>query len=653
MFRKSKSIRSIIITSLVVPVVALSGMWVLGMRDSVSDALALRSAHTTRDQVGRPSALMAEAMQAERSRSQEFLATRRQDGSALRTQRATTDAAVAEFRRLSARYDAGGPGAEITRARIADMIDSLDTLARLRAQIDAGSLDRAVALTQYSTLIGAAFSVLTAASYFGDLQVERVMRTVLDISRAGELFSQEDALVTGAATEGTFGNGEYLQLIQIVGALRFQVPAAGSVLPEDVQSAYSDMLNSPAFTALRAAEDQIIRDGRARGPVPITLAVWKVTFDPAARLLRDFLSRGYDQAIAYARTAGDTVLVRFGVAGGTGLLTIVVSLYLSRRVGRSVVRRLSALRAAATDLAGRQLPDVVARLRAGEHIDVDEEAVSPPSGQDEIAEVGVALAEVRRRAIESAVGEAALRQGMSTVLVNIARRSQGLIGRQLEALGQIRAPEDGRPLVLAEQLAIRMRRDAEHLVIVAGSARGRGGLQPVPLAQILGSAADEVQDADRIEVPSIAEVSLPGRLAADLVHLLAELMENAIAFSPPDTPVRVTSQRVPHGLVVEIEDRGLGMSAATLEKTNSRLSRPRDFDPADSARLGLFVVAVLAAQRGIRVTLQPSTFGGITAVVVIPPDLVDEPGRTGRGWFGRPQSGPPQLEMAKATDGKR
>jgi signal transduction histidine kinase len=629
---KPKSIRSKIIVSLVVPLVALSALWGLDVHSSLADALALRSAYATRDQVGRPCDLMLQALQSERSRSQEFLAVTPRNVEPLSAQRAATDATVAEFRRLSARYDTKGTAAEITRARITDMIDSLDALAGLRSQIDAGSINRAAALTEYSRLIGQAFDVLSATAFFSDLAVERVMRIVVEIRQVGELWSQEDALLTGAATAGRFGNGDYLQLIKIVGALRFQIPAAASALPEKDQAAYFGMLDNPTFSAMRAREDQIIRDGRAGGAVPFVLEVWKAAFDPVAGQLYDFLSQGYDLATTHAREAGNRILLRFSVSGGLGLMAILWSLILAIRIGCSVVERLSVLRAAATDLAGRQLPRAIARLRAGEQVNVDDDPLRPPDGDDEIAEVGHALGEVRRSAIDSAVAEAALRYGMSKVFVNIARRNQTLIDRQLRALAQLPGSgtaAESHPAVQAEQLAIQMRRHAEHLVILAGSARSRGGLRPVPLSEIIGSAAGQVEGAERIETRTIADAEIPGRAAADLVHLLAALLENAISFSPPDTPVRVSAQRVPRGVAVEIEDRGLGMTQAAREEINRTIAEPPDFDPANSARLGLFVVAHLAAQRGIRAFLQPSEFGGITAVVLLPPELVDPPSGNG------------------------
>jgi signal transduction histidine kinase len=646
---KPKSIRSKIIMSLVVPLVALSALWGLGVQASLGDALELRSAYDTRDQVGRPCDLMLQAFQAERSRSQEFLAVTPRNIAPLRAQREATDAAVAEFRRLSSSYDAQGEAAEITRARINDVFTHLDALAQVRTQVDAGTINRTAALTAYSDLISLAFSVLTAAASFGDLAVDHVMRIVMEIRMAGELLSQEDALMTGAATAGRFGNGEYLQLIKIVGALRFQVPAAGASLPEKEQTTYLTMLSNPAFSALLATEDQIIRNGRAGGTVPITLEVWKSTFNPVAKQIFDFLAEGYNIAIAEARAAGNDILLRFSLAGGLGMVAILWSVLLSISIGRSVVDRLSMLRAAAIDLAGRQLPQVIAQLRAGKQITAEHDPLRLPAGDDEIAEVALALGEVRRSAIDSAVSEAALRYGMSKVFVNIARRNQTLLDRQLAALAQLRTSgtaEESHPASQAEQLAIQMRRHAEHLVILAGSARSRGGLRPVPLAKIISGAAGEVEDTERIEARAIIDAEIPGRAAADVVHLLAALMENAIAFSPPDTPVRVSAQRLPHGVVVEIEDRGLGMTQTALEETNRTFTQPPNFDPANSARLGLFVVAQLAAQRGIRVFLQPSNFGGITAVVMLPPELVDEAPRNGPGSTPQPE---PAAHRANAT----
>ena len=167
-----------------------------------------------------------------------------------------------------------------------------------------------------------------------------------------------------------------------------------------------------------------------------TLAEWKATFTPAVRQLYDFLADGYDKAAEFAKAARDRILFQFGLSGVLGLVAILASLLLSIRIGGSVVRRLSVLRTAANELAQRRLPEMVMRLRAGEQIDVEDNTLRLSLGDDEIADVGAALSEVQQSAVSSAAGEAALRYDMNRTLVNVARRNQTLIDRQLEALAQ-------------------------------------------------------------------------------------------------------------------------------------------------------------------------------------------------------------------------
>ena len=616
MRRRPRSIRSRIVLALLVPLVALTGLWVIEVKASFADATALRDTYNTRDNVSLPSDRMVAALQHERTLSVEFVATPGGDAGALLTQRAATDAAVAEFQALSTRYRGSGFSAQITRARIADMATSLDSLTLTRARVDARDGTLTAVLNGYSGIIGYAFSVSNAAAASSDPLVERVMRTMVAMRRAGELLFQEDALLTGAIAAGRFGSGDYLQLVQIVGALRFQIPTAGATLPAPDQARFKSMLSSPAFAALRTAEDQVIDQGRDGRPVTITRAVWKATSTPAIGQLSAFLADGYDHAVEFAKDARHRILVRFGVTGLLGLLAIVVSLVIAVHIGGSIVRRLSLLRTAATELARRRLPELVRRLRAGERIDVDGEALRLRLGDDEIAEVGAALTDVHRSAVESAAGEAAARYDLNTVLVNVARRNQALLDRQIEALGPVDGA-DPRPY----QLAVRMRRHAEHLVILSGSTRSRRGHGAESLDRILARVAGEMEHAGRIVIGPVTDAEVPGHAVADLGHLTGELLDNATTFSAPDTTVSLSARPGPDGTVVEIEDRGIGMSPAAVEETNRRLAQPREFDPADSARLGLFVVATLAAQHGIGVTLGPTGEGGVRAVLTLPAAL--------------------------------
>ncbi|GAA3924360.1 sensor histidine kinase [Actinoplanes auranticolor] len=623
MGRKPRSIRSKIVLVLLVPVAALTALWTVDVTASFADATALRDTNHTQDNVSLPCDKMVAALQAERSLSVDVLAVAGGDTAALRAQRAATDAAVTEFRDLSRHYRGSGISADITRARIADMLAARDALVLLRTQVDAGSITRAVAVSGYNGIISYAFSVSTAAAVSSDPLVERVMRTSVAMRRTGELLHQEDALLTGVTSAGRFDTGERRQLSEIVGALRFQIPVAGSTLPAPDQAAFKSMLSSPNFVALRTAEDRILSEDGPGGPVSTTRAEWKATFIPAVRQLYDFLANGYGKAAEFAAAERDRILMRFGVSGMLGLVAILASLFLSIRVGGSVVRRLSVLRTAANDLAQRRLPEMVRRVRAGEQIDADGNTLRLSLGDDEIADVGAALSEVQQSAIDSAAGEAALRYDMNKALVNIARRNQTLLDRQLEALARTPAVDAAgeRATTRVEQLAVQMRRHADHLVILAGSARSRRGFGPEPLARIITRAAGEVEHSQRIEFGPLTDAEVPEPAVTDIGHLLAELLENGTTFSPPGTPVRVSAQRVPDGVAIEIEDQGLGMSRTVLDETNRRLSQPQEFDPAKSARLGLFVVAFLAAQRGIRVVLRPSPHGGLTATVTIPPEL--------------------------------
>ena len=648
MGRKPRSIRSKIILVLLVPVAALIALWTLDVNASFADAAALRNTNHTKDNVSLPCDRMVAALQAERSLSVEILAVAGGDIAALRARRAATDAAVDEFRTLSQHYRGSGISADITRARIADMLSARDSLVRLRTQVDAGSIARTVAMRGYNGIISSVFSVSTAAAASSDPLVERVMRTSVAMRRTGELLHQEDALLTGVLTAGRFDAGEHRQLTEIVGALRFQIPVAGSTLPAPDQAAFKSMLSGPDFVALRSAEDRILR-GEGSGEVSTTRAEWKATLTPAVRQLYDFIANGYDKAAQFAEAERDRILRRFGVSGVLGLAAILASLFLSIHIGGSIVRRLSVLRTAANDLAHRRLPEMVLRLRAGEQIDVDANKLRLSLGDDEIADVGAALGEVQQSAIDSAAGEATMRSDMNRTLVNIARRNQALIDRQLRALAQMPAVDTTgeRATARAEQLAVQMRRHAEHLVILAGSARSRRGHGPEQLARIITRVAGEVEHSERIEIGPLVDSEVPEPAVTDIGHLLAELLENGTVFSPPDTPVRVSAQRVADGVIVEIEDQGLGMSQAALDETNRRLSQPQEFDPAKSARLGLFVVAFLAAHRGIRVVLRPSPHRGITATVTIPPELAVSRVAPAAGTATTPTGGTRRSNAAK------
>jgi hypothetical protein len=228
--------------------------------------------------------------------------------------------------------------------------------------------------------------------------------------------------------------------------------------------------------------------------------------------------------------------------------------------------------------------------------------------------------------VEAAVGQAQLRKGVSNVFRSLARRNQSLLQRQLKMLDEMERgthdPESLAQLFRLDQLTTRMRRQAEGLIILSGAAAGRGWRQPVPVVEVLRGAIGEIEDYVRVDMVTDSRDVVPGAAVADVTHLLAELIENAVLYSPPQTRVKVSASRVANGYVVEIEDRGLGIPAETLAVLNDRLAKPPEFDLADSDQLGLFVVSRLAARHGIKISLRGSAYGGTAAIVLMPHGLV-------------------------------
>ena len=273
-------------------------------------------------------------------------------------------------------------------------------------------------------------------------------------------------------------------------------------------------------------------------------------------------------------------------------------------------------------MADERLPRVVEQLRRGD--DVDVAAASPPpatSSIQEVSRIAESFGTVQGAAVSAAVDQARLRKGINQVFLNISMRNQSLLHRQLAMLDSMerRTSEPGAlaDLFRLDHLTTRMRRHAEGLIILSGSVPGRGWRDPVPVVDVLRAAVAEVEDYVRVDVASESDVLVAGNAVSDVTHLIAELIENATVFSPPNTRVVVSAERVGTGLVAEVEDRGLGLSPDELDDINARLASPAEFDLTHSEQLGLFVVS-LATRHDIKVSLRQSVYGGTTAVVLLP-----------------------------------
>ncbi|MFF5017414.1 nitrate- and nitrite sensing domain-containing protein [Streptomyces sp. NPDC001165] len=342
------------------------------------------------------------------------------------------------------------------------------------------------------------------------------------------------------------------------------------------------------------------------------------------------------------------------ISGALILIVLGISLVGAFVVARSMIRSLRRLQETATKVAQDRLPELVKQLSESDPQDVDTsvESVGVHS-RDEIGQVAAAFDDVHREAVRLAAEQALLRGNVNAMFTNLSRRSQGLIQRQLSLISELESreadPDQLSSLFKLDHLATRMRRNGENLLVLAGEEPGRRWTRPVPLVDVLRAAASEVEQYERIELAAVPTTEVAGRVVNDLVHLLAELLENATSFSSPQTKVKVTGHALPDGRVlIEIHDTGIGLSPEDLAAINERLASPPTVDVSVSRRMGLFVVGRLSQRHGIRIQLRPSDSGGTTALVMLPVDVA-QGGKKPAGKPGAPApTGGPAAAQAAA-----
>jgi hypothetical protein len=620
---RSWSIRAKIISLLLVPLITLVVMWGLATFVTLGPGLDLVRARANLAGIAGPADALRTELQAERTRSVAYLAATKRDSSALTAQRARTDTAMATFRDA---VGAAKDSTDLTGTRIADARLRLDDLSRLRSTVDRAEVDRLGALRQYTDVIGVVDLVYESVLVSPDPELAEQAHAVVSVARARELMAQEDALVSGGLAAGTLSATELGQIVQLIGAQRYLLGLVVPDLESDQRDAFTSLLAGAGLARLANLENAVISSAKAGAPPPVDANGWASAYRDAGSALQTFEAQAADTLVTRSSPAAAVIFTRIGIAGLLGLVTVIITIIATIRIGRSLIKRLAGLRQAALEMSIDRLPRVVRRLRSGEPVDVAHEAPPLPYGDDEIGQVGRAFNELQRTAVNSAVDEANLRHGLNEVFLNIARRSQTLLHRQLSILDKMERradnPTELEDLFRVDHLATRMRRHAEDLVILAGASPGRGWRNPVPLVDVVRGAVSEVEDYARVSVRPLPDLAIAGRAVADVIHLLAELIENATSFSPPHTKVNIGGDVVAHGFAVEIEDRGLGLTPDALAVANARLADPPEFDPSNSAQLGLFVVARLAARHGVLVQLRPSPYGGVTAVALLPADLV-------------------------------
>ncbi|PGH52576.1 nitrate- and nitrite sensing domain-containing protein [Streptomyces sp. Ru87] len=372
-----------------------------------------------------------------------------------------------------------------------------------------------------------------------------------------------------------------------------------------------------AIGANRSAEEL-----QAAGITPETwFASATGKFDAYRSVEADLVNNAVDEANRISDDARTDAIV----TGSIVVVALLAAFILAGMMARSMSRSMQRLRTAAFDVAEQRLPRLVDQLSRTDpgRVDTSVEPI-PINSRDEIGEVARAFDQVHREAVRLAAEQALLRGNVNAIFTNLSRRNQGLIERQLTLITDLENneadPDQLESLFRMDHLATRMRRNGENLLVLAGEEPGRRWNQPVPLVDVLRAAASEVESYERIELTGVPETDIHGNAVSDLVHLLAELLENATSFSSPQTKVRVTATRLPDGRVmIEIHDKGIGLTAEDFADINHKLANPPTVDAAISQRMGLFVVGRLADRHGIRVQLRPSgEQAGTTSLVMLP-----------------------------------
>ncbi len=628
---RNRSIRFKIFLLLLLPLLMLSAMWGFALKLTVGDGLVLLRSKTLYDTIGVASTDLGTQIQVERALTAGVLSSGQTTSAGLTAQQAKTTAAADKFKKSADDEAARDAMSDELLAPLESLLSSLERLPTIREGVSLGRSDRLTAITAYNAILDDLFALYERLVSVPDLATFQQASAMQGMGNAHEMITREDALVRGALASGTMTADEQNAFSEWVATRRFLYGKNRPVLSGEMRAPYEQVLTSPLFDRFTALENQIVNQVRSGGPLPADAEKWSPTIDQLILRLDSARVKASDALSVSATSVATGIMLRILVAGGLGLVVIIATIVFSVRFGRRLARDLAGLRDAALELADVRLPQVVEKLRRGEDVDVEAEA--PPikaTGSNEVEDVAHAFSSVQRTAVEAAVGQAALRRGVSQVFLNLARRKQTLLHRQLTLLDtmQRRAedPEGLEDLFRLDHLTTRMRRHAESLIILSGSAPGRSWRKPVPLIDVVRAAISEVEDYTRVSMAPMPNAAIVGATVADVVHLIAELLENATVFSPPQTKVAVRGEVVANGLAVEIEDRGLGLTPEEYDEINARLADPPEFDLADSDRLGLFVVGQLAARHEIGVVLRGSPYGGTTAIVLIPRTLMMEEG---------------------------
>jgi signal transduction histidine kinase len=554
---------------------------------------------------------------------------------AFRTARTTGDAALAATRQAIAADTANGDLDPVAGSTWSVADRQLGELTFLRAETSAPSPDRSAVVNAYSQLVGSLFAFdRVLATGLADADLTQEALALYDLSAAREEVSYQQAVVLAGIARHVIPSDDVTSLHGSLARLTSRISDFRAVAGQDAMTDYAAVVSGPVLAQQTDLLGRAIDESGGMGGqvmpgamIDIPVTAWNAANGKVIAGLTDVI----DHLAAHQRSDTTTLRAQAGTTAATAIIALVAAIAatiaLMVLVARQLLRSIGVLRRTARDVASRQLPDAVERIRAGETVDVTVAPVGVHTS-DEIGQLARAFDAVHGEALRLAVEQANLRANYSELFVNLSRRSQSLVQRQLRLIEQLERDEEDPDQLSAlfklDHLATRMRRNNENLMVLSGSELARGGGQPIPLADLLRAGVSEIEHYQRIVVQPPPDAHVVGYAAGDLVRLLAELLDNATAFSAPDTPVTVASHRTRRrAIVIDIVDHGIGMNDEDLVRANEQLSQPAGVEGRITRRMGLFVISRLANQHGIRVRLHGGQdIPGLRVTITVPVELV-------------------------------
>lgn len=592
------------------------------------------------------------SLQRERGLTNGLLGGRAGYRSQVDAQRGSSDRELAALNRMLRYTDSAS--ARAVRA----VLDRFGDLASIRGSVDVGHASQADTLAFYTSEITA----LNDAAFTGDSgrddpALGRGLDALRTLADATEATALERGFLNGVFAAGEFRGGEYARFSEIRATRVDRLAQFRRIATPDQNQALAEAERIPQATMAAALERHALAGaaGRRLGVDPIG---WWDAMTKVVDELRQVQVSVSADVRARAHHITWTSLWLLGAYIGFAAFIFVVALLLWLMSTRSIMYPLSQLTSEANDTATRRLPEAVSQIQASDDPgELDLDAAWPAATlvrrSDEFAEVAAALDNVQRTAVRLAAEQAVMRHNTAESLANLGRRNQNLVRRLLGLISALEREETD-PTALAnlfelDHLATRMRRNAESVLVLVGEHSPRRWSGSVDAGDVLRSAFAEVEDYRRIVLRHVDDAQVRGTVAADISHLLAELIENALTFSPPDRDVEIQARDDGTRYRIAIVDQGVGMSAAALATANARLKGEKTFVVAPTRYLGHYVVGQLARRLGIEVRLHDSPLTGVTAQITLPrsllvppdaPALASQPARERLALAGAPSAAP-------------